>query len=448
MSGQKLKILALCDSPTVTTGFARVARNILHRWSNFGIEIHCWAINFIGYRYDETPLLLFPGGQSDWNSPRKLNELLQLIHDSDYTHLWMLMDLDALGVHGFPQKLRQLCKKKNVRVMLHFPVDAPLEREWLHILDAVDAAVAITEYGRDEVRKALGKSLYPIAVIPHGVDGCFRPLPMEQRKAARSIELQIQKVAAGPVESIDFTDEDTFLMLNVNKNEWRKDPLRSLEILAGLRERGLNAKLVLRMENTSQMGGIYLDAAAKQLGLTYGKEWCHIGQVSDEGLVALYNAADLYLTTSLGEGWGLGVTEAMACHTPVAMPQHTSMAEIGRKALTFAVPLAERSPSDITSVGKVLVPAVWLDLEKSYVCGADTRLRRRVHLDGAVQAIENWERNHTGLRVGPAVGAFKTWDAVAQEMLTLLIGKEAAGDGGVAATLGDGGVTATGEVQS
>ena len=127
----------------------------------------------------------------------------------------------------------------------------------------------------------------------------------------------------------NFVEDDTFLMLGVNKNEWRKDPLRMLEILVGLRRLDVPAKLLLRMDPMSAMGGIHLELAAKQLGLTYGKEWCHMGPVDDEVLAGLYNAADLYLTTSLGEGWGLGVTEAMACHTPVAMPRHTSLAEIG-----------------------------------------------------------------------------------------------------------------------
>ena len=68
-------------------------------------------------------------------------------------------------------------------------------------------------------------------------------------------------------------------MLGVNKNEWRKDPLRMLEILVGLRRLGVPAKLLLRMDPMSAMGGVHLELAAKQLGLTYGKEWCHVGSV-------------------------------------------------------------------------------------------------------------------------------------------------------------------------
>ena len=105
-----IKILAVCDSPTVLTGFARVARNILGRWRFYeeGEPVDCWAINFDGWGYDQVGYRLFPGGKHDWNSPGKLNQLLKLIAGGQYTHLWMLMDPDALSVHGFPQKLRQV----------------------------------------------------------------------------------------------------------------------------------------------------------------------------------------------------------------------------------------------------------------------------------------------------------------------------------------------------
>jgi glycosyltransferase involved in cell wall biosynthesis len=170
------------------------------------------------------------------------------------------------------------------------------------------------------------------------------------------------------------------------------------------------AKLLLRMDPMSAMGGIHLELAAKQLGLTYGKEWCHIGPVADELLAGLYNAADLYLTTSLGEGWGLGVTEAMACHTPVAMPAHTSLLEIGDCNV---------------GPGYAGFGPIWLPQETGFVCGADTRLRHRVGLQGAIQRIYE-SREHGkcggGARNALAPGWLKTWDAVAATLFGLLMG--------------------------
>jgi glycosyltransferase involved in cell wall biosynthesis len=58
-------------------------------------------------------------------------------------------------------------------------------------------------------------------------------------------------------------------------------------------------------------------------GKTIGKTQC-----SSELLSNIYSVADLYLSTSCGEGWGLTAFEAAACGTPIAIPHHTSYKEL------------------------------------------------------------------------------------------------------------------------
>jgi hypothetical protein len=281
------------------------------------------------------------------------------------------------------------------------------------------------------------------------VDSYFKPLSVEDREKARVIELELAadtspqpsphgsptRNAEREKNRFNFVEEDDFLMLNVNKNEFRKDPLRSLEILKGLRDLGVPAKLLLRMDAGSAMGGIHIDAAASQLGLTYGKEYCHIGAVPDNGMVALYNAADLYLTTSLGEGWGLGVTEAMACHCPVAMPRHTSLAEIGAAMRSAECGVRNENgssprPSPLPSpapAGEGGGP-IWLPTEEGHVGLGSMRLRKRVDLHGAVREIYHAYAHSGNLGRGarrmPAEGQLKSWDWVANRLWDLLTAAE------------------------
>ena len=42
----------------------------------------------------------------------------------------------------------------------------------------------------------------------------------------------------------------------------------------------------------------------------------------------IYNSLDCFLSTATGEGWGLTITEAMACKLPLIVPNQTSIAEI------------------------------------------------------------------------------------------------------------------------
>ena len=200
--GKPVKLLALGDAPVYSpqygrTGFGRVMANVLGRWF-LQADIDCVGIGFEGWGYEQAPYQLIPGGRGDWNSPRKLTEFLQRLYEGDYTHAFMLNDVDALSVHGFPAKAAADLQGPGIRVLLYYPVDAPLEREWLGILDAADVAVTYTEYGRNETRQALGKSQYPIEVVPHGVDECFAPMSVEDRAKARVIEFDLAADAGQP----------------------------------------------------------------------------------------------------------------------------------------------------------------------------------------------------------------------------------------------------------
>ncbi len=318
----QFKMLAVCDSPTLDSGFAQVAKNILSRWNAMGALIDVWGIGFVGWGYKRAPYIqtFFPAGL-DWYQPHKLELLLaQLVH-GQYTHLWIMQDTFMLSQGNFPEKLRQVCQQRKIRSMLYFPVDAPLEPEWTDIIAAVDLPVAYTYFGRREAeaKGRLRGHRFECDVMPHGVDtDVFKPMP--DRLALRKTLWQQEWV--GP---------EDFLLINVNANQRRKDVARSLEIVAGLRQRGVPAKLLMHMAECSREG-TSLEAIGDQLGLTALHEWAHHGSYFKRGnplltegdLVKYYNAADLYLSTSLGEGWGLGITEALACGCPAAVPYHTS----------------------------------------------------------------------------------------------------------------------------
>lgn len=56
------------------------------------------------------------------------------------------------------------------------------------------------------------------------------------------------------------------------------------------------------------------------------------GFVPDEALLHLYNACDVFTTTSLYEGFGLPILEAMACGAPVACSNLSAMPEVADSA--------------------------------------------------------------------------------------------------------------------
>jgi glycosyltransferase involved in cell wall biosynthesis len=97
--------------------------------------------------------------------------------------------------------------------------------------------------------------------------------------------------------------------------------------------------------------------------------------------VTIYSVADGYLTTTLGEGWGLGIIEALACGLPVAVPDHTGCGEIAQRVAELGMP--DRI---------ILLPT-----EDHYVAlpSDNCRLRRRVDVDLACDALVKRPRHRT-----------------------------------------------------
>lgn len=79
-----------------------------------------------------------------------------------------------------------------------------------------------------------------------------------------------------------------------------------------------------------------LEPAIKRLGIE--SSVVLTGRVSDADKLALYQAADLYVTPSLAEGFGLTALEAMACGVPVIVANRTSLPEVIRDGGLHAEP--------------------------------------------------------------------------------------------------------------
>jgi len=101
--------------------------------------------------------------------------------------------------------------------------------------------------------------------------------------------------------------------------------------------------------------------------------------LSDEDLVAAYNAAAATVVPSLSEGYGFPVCEAMACGTPVVAARAGSLPEVGKST---AVYFDHGSPALLTAA-----------------------------IDEAVRIDRDGERIREGIRTAIA----RTWDDVARE---------------------------------
>lgn len=334
------RVLALCDF-ACATGFSQVAQNVLGQvLKTEGYQIDVVAINYFGMPVEWQGLYptmrLFPASFSSGGDVFGRRGLLNLLGSGEYDILWTLQDTFiietiAQGILDIRQQLLT-AGKKPFKWIFYFPIDAPVKENWItKAVMLADFPVAYTQFGLAETKKWLPEGYTrEVRVIPHGVDTkVFAPLSEEDKQKFR--HHYFTGLADGK-----------FLVTNVNRNQIRKDIPSTMKIFSLLKQRVPHALLYLHMKKNDV--GWNIDEVARNYNLIPDKDYLVPNNFDEntglpvEAVAAIYNASDVVMTTSYGEGWGLSMTEAMACRTLVAAPDHTSLHEIveGRGVLVPA----------------------------------------------------------------------------------------------------------------
>ena len=98
---------------------------------------------------------IWPAGPTStlWSTMENLQRCVNTMDLIKPTHLFMLGDIWALN--PLAKAIERMSEATGMRSCLYFPVDAPLEVEWLPIIEAVDAPVSYTAYGLDMASNAI-----------------------------------------------------------------------------------------------------------------------------------------------------------------------------------------------------------------------------------------------------------------------------------------------------
>jgi glycosyltransferase involved in cell wall biosynthesis len=207
---------------------------------------------------------------------------------------------------------------------LYFPVDFALTPNLAVGLSFFDVLATYTEYGRENVLRLNPNLKSKLRVVPHGNNmENFYPLPSEEAKAFR-------KEYFGE-------NSEKFIIGSVNRNQSRKDiPTTIFGFMEYWEVHNKNSFLYLHMNPKDPMGWD-LRTILKQTPLKEGVDYMFPSEEDyNKGadiskLNKIYNCFDVFLSTATGEGWGLTITEAMACKIPLIVPNHTSISELTKE---------------------------------------------------------------------------------------------------------------------
>ena len=318
-SAKKKKIIFYGDSPTCATGFGQVSRNILPALLSSGrYEVDILGINYWGDPHSY-PFKIWPMAVNGHRDPYGRERLQQHLLDPNLEYDFLFFLQDTFILDFIPTLLENLKKVgKDFKSVFYYPVDGIPKEAWIRAANSVDFPVTYSQFGKEQSVKLVPEIEERIRVLPHGVNPkVFFPVPEEEALAFR-------RQYFGALS-------DHFIITNVNRNQQRKDIPATIKAFIEFRKERPDSLLYLHMAAQDQ--GWNLPEVIKSFGLSIKtdvilpQKFTPSAGFPLEVLNLLYNASDCLVSTTVGEGWGLSWTEAMATKTPVVYPINTCLGE-------------------------------------------------------------------------------------------------------------------------
>lgn len=325
------KVLWLGDAGC-HTGFGRVTHSIAERLvTEYGHEIHVLALNFRG---DDFPSTLDPSQKTPlWLYRPNVWKGDDFYGDTRIIEMLAKVTPDVVVFYNDPNViLRQLFSNTYDpdRILLQYrpiisyvPCDGTnLPVEWQR-LQKVTNMVVMSQYG---------KSMYPSArLVYHGVDTeQFWPVSERPIVTSTGIECRTKQDCK---EAFGF-DKDGFLILRVDKNSGRKDFGATFKAVVPVMKRHEDIQVHFHTQSKQMQSGVDLEVLIQREPDIAAKRWFLPGMTDSwigwdqVDLNALYNAADLFVSTSRGEGYGLTLVESLACGVPVIAQNVSAIPEV------------------------------------------------------------------------------------------------------------------------
>lgn len=324
---RKIRLLAWMDSPTCATGFGNVARYLLAGLQQTGLfDIFVLAINHMDIIVDSAqyPYHFIPARSLDPNDVYGLKLLEKILTEYRFDYLFVMNDTAVAD--QVVDKLQSIKNNNPFSTVFYFPIDQKDQARYVKMINFADAPVAFSQYAINCC------SQYTKAKIDYnyiGIDkNIFKPIPKEQIKPFRRETFKVE--------------DDDFLIVNVNRNSFRKDIAHNILCFSEFRKLVPNSKLYLHTaivdKGAGSMAPLDLKKAIFSCGLEPGKDvmfpqnFNPARGVPFEVLNLIYNSADLVMSTHLGEGQGLTSIEALCANTIALLPDNTVSSELTENA--------------------------------------------------------------------------------------------------------------------
>lgn len=320
------------------TGFSRVADGIIRNLPD-DYEVHHLAANHTSSRVSAPWNVYGNPYPDDIHALARGHELCCAIKPDI---VLVIGDLWFSGLHVSTLKTGS----GSPRCIAYCPIDGELlQADYIKLLTSFDTIVPYNQFGKQQLLAYAHRVNLPnefqtktATVIAHGVDkATFYPLNGDATIMDRSL-------AKAKLFGKNSDLKDSFIVFNGNKHQVRKRLDLTIDGFARFaRNKPKNVRLYLHTSAQDQGPDIRLLAhhygVADRLIVSEGFEHGHPA-VGDDLLNLIYNACDVGINTSTGEGWGLISFEHAATGAPQLVPCHSACAELWLGSAIMLKPVA------------------------------------------------------------------------------------------------------------
>jgi glycosyltransferase involved in cell wall biosynthesis len=257
--------------------------------------------------------------------------------------------------------------KEEVKFVPWFPVDHdPIPSGIVDMLKVAFYPIAMTKSGQKAANDA---GISKVGYVPHGVDTNIF-FPRHRALARKSLGMP----------------KDAFIVSLIAMNKGipsRKAFTQQLEGFARFSKNHPDALLYMHTLMTPEMQGYNLHEVVNALGIAdkimSPDQYQYMLGYPRTFIADVYNASDVCLHATMGEGFGVGIIEAQACGTPVIIGDWTAMSELLRAG--WALDRETMSIAQMTPLGtNQFIPspiAIQHFLEQAYDQPEKERLEAR-----------------------------------------------------------------------